>query len=77
VATIWTEREPRVRSVPDAPLHSLRYVVLAKFYRVDVHDAHHALSDAFLTARVWQKMLYALQEKGNGNLRKPLKIGGA
>ena len=56
-------------------LEKLDLPTLANFYRVDVHDAHHALSDAFLTARVWQKMLYALQEKGIGNLRKLLKIG--
>lgn len=58
-------------------LEKLDLPTLAKFYRVEVHDAHHALSDAFLTARVWQKMLYALEEKGIGNLRKLLKIGGA
>jgi len=57
-------------------LEQLDLSTLAKFYRVDIHDAHHALSDAFLTARVWQKMLYALEEKGIGNLRKLLKIGG-
>jgi len=57
-------------------LEKLDLPTLANFYRVDVHDAHHALSDAFLTARVWQKMLYALEEKGIGNLRKLLKIGG-
>ena len=51
-------------------LEKLDLPTLPKFYRVDVHDAHHAPSDAFLTARVWQKMLYALQKKGNGNLRK-------
>ena len=58
-------------------LEKLDLPTLASSYRVDVHDAHHALSDAFLTARVWQKMLYALEEKGIGNLRKLLKMGGA
>jgi len=58
-------------------LEKLDLPTLANFYRIDVQDTHHALSDAFLTARVWQKMLYALQEKGIGNLRKLLKIGGA
>jgi len=59
-----------------AKLEKLDLPTLAKFYRVDVHDAHHALSDAFLTARVWQKMLYALPENGIGNFRRLLKIGG-
>jgi DNA polymerase III epsilon subunit-like protein len=55
----------------------LDLATMAKFYSLDVQDAHHALSDAFLTARVWQKMLYLLQAKGIGNLRKLLSIGGA
>ena len=58
-------------------LEQLDLATLAKFYSLDVQDAHHALSDAFLTARVWQKMLYLLQAKGIGNLRKLLSIGGA
>ncbi len=58
-------------------LEKLDLPTLATFYRIDIHDAHHALSDAFLTARVWQKMLYALEERGIGNLRKLLKIAGA
>ncbi len=58
-------------------LEKLDLSTLANFYRVDVHDAHHALSDAFLTARVWQKMLYALERDGIANLQKLLKIGGA
>ena len=57
-------------------LEKLDLPTLANFYRVDVHDTHHALSDAFLTARVWQKMLFVLEEKGIGNLRKLSKIGG-
>jgi DNA polymerase III subunit epsilon len=58
-------------------LEQLDLATMAKFYSLDVQDAHHALSDAFLTARVWQKMLYLLQAKGIGNLRKLLSIGGA
>jgi DNA polymerase III epsilon subunit-like protein len=73
----WILRHGPYSEDLDVQLEKLDLLPLAKFYRVDVHDARHALCDAFLTARVWQKMLYALQEKGNGNLRKPLKIGGA
>jgi len=58
-------------------LENLNLATLAKFYNLDVHDAHHALSDAFLTARIWQKMLYALQAKGISNLGKLLRTGGA
>jgi DNA polymerase III epsilon subunit-like protein len=54
----------------------LDLATLAKFYSLDVQNAHHALSDAFLTARVWQKMLYTLKGKGVGTLRKLLSLGG-
>lgn len=58
-------------------LEKMDLATLAKFYSLEVQDAHHALSDAFLTARIWQKMLHALQAKGVRNLRKLLSVGGA
>jgi DNA polymerase III subunit epsilon len=58
-------------------LEKMDLPTLAKFYSLEAQDAHHALSDAFLTARIWQKMLYTLQAKGVRNLRKLLSIGGA
>ncbi len=58
-------------------LEKLDLATVAKFFSLDPHDAHHALSDAFLTARVWQKMLHAVQQKGIDTLRKLLKIGGS
>lgn len=41
-----------------------------------MQDTDHALTDAFLTARVWQKMLYSLQARGVMSLRKLLGIAG-
>lgn len=58
-------------------LERLDLATVAKFYGLDSHDAHHALSDAFHTAQVWQKMIYALQSKGVGKLGELLRIGGA
>lgn len=58
-------------------LEKLDLQTVARFYHVEAHDAHHALSDAFLTARIWQRMQHALQLKGIGTLGKVLKIGGA
>jgi CBS domain-containing protein len=55
---------------------TLCYRVPAEHYSLDVQDAHHALSDAFLTARVWQKMLYMLRGKRVRTLRKLLSLGG-
>ena len=63
----------------DLPVHleNLDLPTLAKFYSLDVQDSHHALADAFLTARVWQKMLCLLPAKGVRSLQKLLKIGAA
>ena len=58
-------------------LEKLNLPTLAKFYSIDVDNSHHALSDAFLTARVWQKMLYTLQARGIDKLDKLLRVGGA
>jgi DNA polymerase III subunit epsilon len=57
-------------------LENLDLTTLAKFYNLDVQDPHHALSDAFLTARVWQRMLHTLQAKGVKSLRKLRRISG-
>ena len=48
---------------------------VARTYSIHVEDAHHALADAFVTARIWQKMLYSLQANGVDSLRKLLRIG--
>jgi len=72
----WILRHGRYSEDLSAQLEKLDLTTLAKFYSVDVQDAHHALSDAFLTARVWQKMLYALQAKGVTSLRKLRRIAG-
>jgi len=55
-------------------LGTLDLARLARHYRLDPENAHHALSDAFLTARIWQKMIYALHEKKVGSLEKLLRI---
>jgi DNA polymerase III subunit epsilon len=47
---------------------------LAKFYKVEFHEAHHALDDAFVTARLWQKMLHQLQQLKVDTLNKLLRI---
>lgn len=58
-------------------LEKLDLATLAQFYGVNLEDAHHALSDAFLTARVWQKMLSTLRAKKIDTLGKLLRISGA
>lgn len=58
-------------------LEKLDLATLAKFYGLDTHDSHHALADAFLTARLWQKMLFRLQSGGVKSVKRLLKVGAA
>lgn len=50
---------------------------LAKAYDLEFRDAHHALEDAFLTARLWQKQMAKLQAMGVKDLGALLKIAQA
>lgn len=50
---------------------------LAKVYELDFHEAHHALEDAFVTARLWQKLLAKLETmkvETLGDLLKKAKV---
>jgi DNA polymerase III subunit epsilon len=50
---------------------------LAKIYNLDFREAHHALDDAFVTARLWQKQMHllnALGVKTLGNLLRFAKV---
>jgi DNA polymerase III subunit epsilon len=73
----WMLRQGPLSEDLSVRLEKLDLATLARFYGVNVEDAHHALSDAFLTARVWQRMLYTLREKKIDTLGKLLRIGGA
>ena len=48
---------------------------LAKVYNLPVQDLHHALSDAFLTAQLWQKLICAAEPLGIRTLGDLLRIG--
>ncbi len=47
---------------------------LAKIYNIECHQAHHALDDAFVTARLWQKLIHQLESRGVRTLAALLKI---
>ena len=49
---------------------------LARAYHLGAYNAHHALDDAFLTARLWQKLLHELRASGIKTLGQLMKIGG-
>lgn len=48
---------------------------LARRYGVEVSGAHNALSDAFITAQLYQRLLRYLQRHGVHTLRDLLRIG--
>lgn len=50
---------------------------LAKAYDLEFREAHHALEDAFLTARLWQKQLGRLETMGVRSLADLLRIAKA
>ena len=50
---------------------------LAGRYGLEVHDAHHALYDAFLTAQLWQRLMHALALAGVKTLGQAVRVGKA
>lgn len=57
-------------------LENLDLLSLAKTYGLECKEAHHSLSDAFVTAGIWQKMLHVVQAKGVSTLGQLMRIGG-
>jgi len=72
----WLLRHGRYSEDLHVRLEKLDLSTLASHYGLEVHDAHHALDDAFLTARVWQVMMHKAQAQGIRNLGELLKIAG-
>jgi DNA polymerase-3 subunit epsilon len=62
-------KEDQFRDLENTDLETL-----AKVYRLDFHEAHHALDDAFVTAQLWQKQLHLLNESGVKTLGKLLRF---
>jgi len=58
-------------------LEELDLPTVAKAYGLEQLDAHHALSDAFLTACAWQRMMPMAEQRGIRNLGQLLRIGRA
>ena len=71
--------------VQNGPLHenlhekmeTLDLATLAREYNLEFREAHHALEDAFLTARLWQKQMAKLQAMGVQDLNGLLRIAKA
>jgi len=71
--------------VQNGPLHenihekleNIDLATLAREYDLEFREAHHALEDAFLTARLWQKQMAKLQAMGIRDLAALLRIAKA
>lgn len=56
---------------------NISLAALAGIYHLDFHEAHHALEDAFMTARLWQKQISRLEGMKVRNLGELLRIAKA
>ena len=70
----WLLRRGRYSEDLFHHLENLDLATLAKHYNIDFHEAHHALDDAFVTARLWQKLLHELETQGVYRLGELLRI---
>jgi DNA polymerase-3 subunit epsilon len=70
----WIQQNGPCREDFEQEMERLDLQALAKAYNLDFSEAHHALEDAFLTARLWQKQIARLQSMGVNNLASLLKI---
>jgi DNA polymerase III subunit epsilon len=57
----WILQNSPYREDLEQQLANVSLAALAKIYNLDFHEAHHALEDAFVTARLWQKLLAKLE----------------
>jgi DNA polymerase-3 subunit epsilon len=73
----WILRHGPYREDLEQQLGNISLAALAKVYHLDFHEAHHALDDAFVTARLWQKMISKLETMNIRTLRDTLRIGKA
>jgi DNA polymerase-3 subunit epsilon len=73
----WIVRKQSYKEDQFRDFESTDLESLAKLYKLDFHEAHHALDDAFVTAQLWQKQLHLLSSLGVttlGKLRRLAKV---
>jgi len=71
----WLVRNGRYSEDLFHRLENVDLASLAKIYDIEFREAHHSLDDAFVTARLWQKLIYQLEGHGVRTLAELLKIG--
>lgn len=72
----WILKQQRYSEDQFHQLEQMDLATLAKQYQLEVREAHHALDDAFVTARLWQKMIHRLEGLGVKSFAELMKIGG-
>jgi DNA polymerase-3 subunit epsilon len=73
----WILQHGPYREDLEQQLANVSLAVLAKIYGLEFQEAHHALDDAFVTARLWQKLISVLAGMEIRNLNGLLRIGKA
>lgn len=73
----WILQNSPYREDLEQQMANISLAALAKIYEIDFHGAHHALEDAFVTARLWQKLLAKLETMKVETLGALLKVARA
>lgn len=71
----WILRHGRFREDLGHRYDQVDLLSLASHYDLPIQDLHHALSDAFLTAQLWQKLMHEAEGLGIRTLGELLRIG--
>ena len=73
----WILQNSPWREDLEQKMANISLAALAKVYDLDFHEAHHALEDAFVTARLWQKILAKLEAMKVATLGELLRVAKA
>ena len=73
----WILQHGPYREDMEQQLANVSLAALGKIYGLDFREAHHALDDAFVTARLWQKLICILDSLKIRKLRDLLRIAKA
>ncbi len=73
----WALQQGPYREDLEQQLANVSLAALAKIYGLEFREAHNALDDAFVTARLWQKLMRVLEGMKVVTLRGLLRIGKA
>ena len=73
----WILQNSPWREDLEQQMANINLAALAGIYNLDFHEAHHALDDAFVTARLWQKQISRLEAMKVATLGDLLRVAKA